>query len=447
VATHIIMVRRERLKPALGRIWSLRLEMSWILFGQFLGFLGGFLGIKVLTNLMGPNGYGQLALGLTIAGLFNTYAYGPVANVVVRFFAICQERGTLGSYFSILKKSHRILALGAICLATVASGATGYFLCAEWALIILLSCLYGVTSGINVSFISLQNAIRQRKIVALHQGADVWLRIGLSIALLFLFSKSGCSALLGYLIGTLLVTISQRIFALKNETIRKNWHAPNANPLQEKEIFKEFASYATSFLLFAVFASFSLYADRWILQGMFGSGAVGVYAAIYQIAASPVSIFFTMVSQLIVPIVFERAGTMTSRSQMENSGRLLRQTTLVSCLVAMVIILGAYLFSEPLIKILTNATFAEYHNLLWIIALGLCLFNLGQQLTIKGLSFNRPRIYLAPKILQALSLIILAYVLAHYFKIAGVAWAVCLSSAIYLVAVLVVNRRLRLEFS
>jgi len=441
------MVRRERLKPALGRIWSLRLEMSWILFGQFLGFLGGFLGIKVLTNLMGPNGYGQLALGLTIAGLFNTYAYGPVANVVVRFFAICQERGTLGSYFSILKKSHRILALGAICLATVASGATGYFLCAEWALIILLSCLYGVTSGINVSFISLQNAIRQRKIVALHQGADVWLRIGLSIALLFLFSKSGCSALLGYLIGTLLVTISQRIFALKNETIRKNWHAPNANPLQEKEIFKEFASYATSFLLFAVFASFSLYADRWILQGMFGSGAVGVYAAIYQIAASPVSIFFTMVSQLIVPIVFERAGTMTSRSQMENSGRLLRQTTLVSCLVAMVIILGAYLFSEPLIKILTNATFAEYHNLLWIIALGLCLFNLGQQLTIKGLSFNRPRIYLAPKILQALSLIILAYVLAHYFKIAGVAWAVCLSSAIYLVAVLVVNRRLRLEFS
>lgn len=441
------MTLKERLKPALYRVWNIRQEMSWIVFGQFLGFLGGFLGIKVLTNLMGPNGYGQLALGLTIAGLFNTYAYGPVANVVVRFFAICQERGTLGSYFSILKKSHRILALGAICLAAVASGVAGYILGGEWALIILLSCLYGVTSGINVSFNSLQNAIRQRKIVALHQGADVWLRIGLSIVLLFLFSKSGCSALLGYLIGTLLVTISQRIFALKNETIRKNWHAPIADPLQEKETFKEFASYATSFLLFAVFASFSLYADRWILQGMFGSGAVGVYAAIYQIAASPVSIFFTMVSQLIVPIVFERAGAMTSRSQMENSGRLLRQTTLVSCLVAMVITLGAYLFSEPLIRILTNATFAEYHNLLWIIALGLCLFNLGQQLTIKGLSFNRPRIYLVPKILQALSLFILGYVLAHYFEIAGVAWAVCLSSAIYLGAVLAVNSRLRPEFT
>lgn len=421
--------------------------MKWILFGQFLGFIGGFIGIKVLTNLMGPNGYGQLALGLTIAGLFNTYVYGPVANVVIRFFSIYRERDTLGSYFSILRKSHRKIAIGGISLAVIASGTTGYFLGGEWGLIILLSCLYGVTSGINVSFISLQNAIRQRKIVALHQGADVWLRIGLSIALLFLFSTSGCFALLGYLIGTLLVTISQRIFALKNETIRKNWQLATPDPHLEKQAFKEFSGYAASFMIFAVFASFSLYADRWILQGLFGSSAVGVYAAIYQIAASPVSIFFTMVSQLIVPIVFERAGSMTTPSQVDSSGKLLHQTILASSLVAIVITFGAYLLSEPLIKILTNATFAEYHNMLWIIALGLCLFNLGQQLTIKGLSFNRPRIYLIPKILQALSLFVLAYVLAHYFEITGVAWAVCLSSAIYLVAVLVVNRRLHLEFS
>ncbi|MDD2337891.1 MAG: oligosaccharide flippase family protein [Geobacteraceae bacterium] len=436
------MALSESLKPVLDRFWNLRQEMTWILFGQFLGFIGGFIGIKFLTNLMGPHGYGQLALGLTIAGLFNTYVYGPVANVVIRFFSVYRERGQLGSYFSILRKSHRLMAVGGISLALVASGATGYFLGSEWALIILLSCLYGVTSGINVSFNSLQNAIRQRKIVALHQGADVWLRIGLSIALLLLFSKSGYFALLGYLSGTLLVTISQRIFALKNETIRKNWHLPATDPLLEKESFQEFSSYATSFMIFAVFASFSLYADRWILQGMFGSSAVGLYAAIFQIAASPVSIFFTMVSQLMVPIVFERAGSMTKVSQVESSGKLLNQTILVSSFVAIVITLALYLFSEPLVRIITNATFAKQHNLLWIIAMGLCFFNLGQQLTIKGLSFNRPRIYLWPKILQAVSLLMMAYFLALHFEIIGVAWAVCLSSLIYLVAVVSVNKKL-----
>jgi O-antigen/teichoic acid export membrane protein len=441
------MALSERLKPVFDRLWNFRHEMKWILFGQFLGFIGGFIGIKVLTNLMGPNGYGQLALGLTIAGLFNTYVYGPVANVVIRFFSVYRERDTLGSYFSILRKSHRMIAIGGICLAVIASGTSGYFLGGEWALIILLSCLYGVTSGINVSFISLQNAIRQRKIVALHQGADVWLRIGLSIALLFLFSTSGCFALLGYLIGTLLVTISQRIFALKNETIRKNWQLATPDPLLEKQAFKEFSGYAASFMIFAVFASFSLYADRWILQGLFGSSAVGVYAAIYQIAASPVAIFFTMVSQLIVPIVFERAGSMTTTSQVESSGKLLHQTILVSSLVSIVITVAAYLFSEPLVRILTTTAFAENHHLLWIIAMGLCMFNLGQQLTIKGLSFNQPRIYLWPKILQALSLFILGFVLAHYFKMTGVAWAVCLSSILYVGAVIAVNRRLQLKTS
>jgi O-antigen/teichoic acid export membrane protein len=73
------------LPPLLDRFRKLRREMGWILCGQFLGFVGGFIGIKVLTNMMGPDGYGQLALGLTIAGLFNTYAYGPVANVVAGF--------------------------------------------------------------------------------------------------------------------------------------------------------------------------------------------------------------------------------------------------------------------------------------------------------------------------------------------------------------------------
>ncbi|MHC1697479.1 MAG: lipopolysaccharide biosynthesis protein [Geobacteraceae bacterium] len=441
------MALRERLKPVLDRFWKLRREMSWILFGQFLGFLGGFIGIKVLTNLMGPTGYGQLALGLTIAGLFNTYVYGPVANVVIRFYSVYRERGQLGSYFSLLKKSHSILALGGICLALAAWATSGYFLGGEWALIILLSCLYGVTSGINVSFNSLQNAIRQRKIVALHQGADVWLRIGLSIALLFLFRSSGCFALLGYLLGTLLVTISQKFFALKNETIRENWNNPTPDPLVQKQAYEEFSSYATSFMIFAVFASFSLYADRWILQGFFGSSAVGLYAAIYQIAASPVTIFFTMTSQMIVPIIFERAGSMTELSQVESSSKLLRQTILASSIAAAVITSVAFLLSEPLVRILTNGTFAEHHAMLSVIVMGLCLFNLGQQLTIKGLSFNQPRIYLWPKILQASSLLVLGYLLARYFAITGVAWAVCLSSLVYLVAVVTVNKRLRLKTS
>lgn len=435
------------LKLLRDRFHSLRREMAWILTGQFFGFVGGFIGIKILTNMLGPTGYGQLALGLTIAGLLNTYAYGPVANVVARYFSVYRERGRLNIYFTVLKCSHRRLALAGVTLAVVAGSGTAWFLGGEWALIVLLSFLYGIASGINASYISLQNAIRQRQVVALHQGADVWLRIGLSVALIFLFAKSGCSALLGYLLGTTLVTLSQRIFALRNSMIHDAWHVPATPPEKVREAWHEFSHYATSFMLFAVFASFSLYADRWLLQGLYGSGAVGIYAAVYQIAASPVNIFFSMVSQLVTPIVFERAGALTSSSNAKSGMALLRQTVMVSSLVALLITAVAAVCSGPLVRVLTNATFAYHHRLLPVMVIGLCIFNLGQQLTIKGLAFNQPRIYLLPKILQAASLLVSGYVLARWYAIAGVAWAVCLSSFVYLAAVLLVNGRLRLNLS
>ncbi len=437
----------ERVKPLLGRLWGLRHEATWILFGQFVGFVGGFIGIKVLTNIMGPKGYGQLALGLTIAGVFNMYVYGPIANVVARFFVAYRERGQLGSYFSVLKKSHGLLALILSLSALAASGIAGLFLGGEWSLIILLSSLFGVASGINVSYISLQSAIRQRKIVALHQGADVWLRIGLSVALLLLFGTSGCYSLLGYLLGTLLVTISQGIFALRNAEIRSHWSGDSADDAEKRGAYREFSGYAASFMLFAVFASVSMYSDRWILQGMFGVGAVGIYSAIYQIAASPVNIFFAMVNQLVVPIVFERAGAMTQQSQAASSASLVRFTVLFSTLAAALITAVACALSEPLVRLLTNRTFAVYHNMLWITVLGLSLFNIAQLFTIKGLYCNRPRIYFWPKAWQAGSFLLLAYLLAKHFGITGVAAAICGSSFLYLGAVVFVNRKITPEFS
>jgi O-antigen/teichoic acid export membrane protein len=437
----------ERLKLLLERSWKLRHEMTWIVTGQVIGFLGGFIGIKVLTNIMGPKGYGQLALGLTIAGIFNMYVYGPIANVVARFFVAYRERGQLGSYFAVLKKYHGLLAVMVSLSSLAASGIAGLYLGGEWALIILLSSLYGVASGINVSYISLQSAIRQRKIVALHQGADVWLRIGLSVALLLLLGNSGYFSLLGYLLGTLLVTISQGIFALRNNEIRFYWRGDAADDAEKRETYREFSGYAASFVIFAVFASVSMYSDRWILQGMFGVSVVGIYSAIYQIAASPVNIFFAMVNQLVVPIVFERAGTMTSAAQAENSAKLVRLTVVLSSLAGIFVTAVSCVFSEPLVRLLTNGTFAGFHNILWIIVLGLFLFNIAQLFTIKGLYCNRPRIYFWPKAWQACSFLLLAYPLAKKYGIYGVAAAICGSSLLYLGSVVFVNRKIALNFN
>lgn len=437
---------RQRLAPPLGQLLhktrALRGELAWIILGQLLGFIAGFAGIKALTNQMGPQGYGQLALGLTIAGVMNLFVYGPVSNVVSRYFAAYRERGDLSLYFPVLRRMHGQLALLLTLLSLMAAGLVYLRVGLLWGLIVLLSCLYGIVSGVNVSFLALQSAIRQRKLVALHQGGDAWLRIALAIALVLLWGKDGSWAMLGYLGGTLLVVVSQRHFALRNGEIARNWGGspPPMNSIMDCR--REFYGYAWPFILFAVFAAVSMYADRWILQGVNGEGAVGIYAAIYQIAASPVNIFFAMVNQLMVPIVFERAADMSTETHVRDSAALLRTTIIVSTACALLITLVAACFSESLVRLITNADFARYHHLLWLTVLGLSLFNIAQLFTIKGLNHNQPRIYLWPKVCQAISFLVLGYLLAKPFPLLGVAWGVCLSSAIYLLAVVAVNRRL-----
>lgn len=433
-----------RIRELIERCLKLRKEIIWVVVGQLLGIAGSFIGIKVLTTSMGPKGYGELALGLTIAGLFNMYIYGPLANVVARYFTVYRERGDLAVYFGVLKRIHLFLAVALTVLAVLVGLILWPWLGLQWALIGLTATLYAVVSGINASYISLQSAIRQRQVVALHQGADVWLRTGLAILLLYTLGANGFSAMLGYVLGTFLITFSQALFARSNGEIALWWDSRVADWKQNRQCQREFAGYASSFVAFAGFAAVSMYADRWVIQGVFGAQEVGIYAAIFQIATAPVNLLFAMINQLMVPIIFERAGAMTSAAQVAESEGLIRQTILVSTLLSLFVIGVSLLLGEPIVSLMTSAHYSEHHGLLWLIVTGIAIFNIGQLFALRGISRNQPKIYLWPKGAQAASFLVLAYLLAKLQGLPGVAMALCLSSVVYLVTVVVANRRLPL---
>ena len=438
---------KHEIVSLLQRAAGLRHEMAWIIFGQFLGFVGGFIGIKVLTGMMGPTGYGELAIGLTIAGILTIYVYGPLSNVVARYYTVYNERQKLGVYFPVLKKIHRFLALLLCLLSVISALIASIWFGRQWGIIILLSLCYGIASGVNASFISLQSAIRQRWIVAVHQGLDVWLRIGLSIALLFFLTADSSYALFGYLIGTLAVTISQYFFARRSPVIADSWSAPQPDRAEEKQCRREFTAYALPFFVFALFATISMYADRWVLQAVSGAASVGIYAAIYQIASSPVNLFFSMVNQLVIPIVFERAGSLKTATQAEKSAELVKITIIGSTIVMLSATGLAWYFGEPLVRLLTNSVFAAEHRVLWITLTGLALFNIAQLVALKGIYGNRPGIYFWPKFLQAAALVGFGLLLTNSYGLTGMAAALCCSSLLYLASVIFVNRRIHFSFA
>jgi O-antigen/teichoic acid export membrane protein len=421
-------------------------EILWVVLGQLLAFSGSFVGIKLLTNVMGPESYGQLALGMTIAGMLNLFAYGPLGSALLRFYSIYREKSQLNVYFCVLRKMHSLCAV-------IISGLTGLVVVLiymwsglEWALLVLMAALFGMASGLNSSLASIQGALRERRVVALHQGADAWLRPVLAVAAIYLVRNTGYSALIGFLLGTTLVSLSQGAWTFYNAEMRGYWRDCTPSETVVRKNLRTLYVYARPFVLWAGIATVGFYIDRWILLILYGAEKVGIYAALYQIANAPVALLAGMINQFSVPIIFERAGAMHSELQSESSTRLLYQTLMVSSLCMLAMIVGAYFLSEPLVRLVTSEAFVNQHSVLWVMVLGLSLFNIGQMLSTKGLCFNQPGVYVFPKFLQGGAFLALAYPLARAYGIPGVAWALCGSSSLYLAAILIVNRRFAVSF-
>lgn len=425
------------------RLFHLKREIAWVVLGQVLAFVGGFAAVSLLSRTMGADGYGQLALGMTVAGTVNLLVYGPLSQIVLRFFSAYQERDRLDSYFWAVKRAHVAFGLFFLVLTGVL-GALGLAYGADWALLAAAGLAFGLVGGINGTFIALQSAVRQQKLVAIHKAADVWLRVGLALALLFVLGRQGQVALIGFCLGTLLVTLSQYRYAarLPGFTVAASG-ASDANRQERRRSLGEFFAYGRPFVIWAGISAIGMYADVWILQQVFGSGEVGVYAALYQVANAPIIFIVGVVNQLSVPVIFKRAGAMATPEQSQASTRLLNLTVLVLIGLLGPVLAASYLLSSVILGVLTPGPFVQHHALLWVLVLGLSVFNLAQFLCTKGFYSNRPEIYLIPKTIHAAIFLLSAYFSALSHGIAGVAWALCGSSAVYLLAVIVVNSRIK----
>src|SRR5665647_2701772 len=95
------------LAPGSERFRRLSKEGAWIVLGQASAVLGSLASVRLLTELLDPAAYGELALGMTVASLVNQTVLGPLSNGITRFYAPAQERGDLRSYLTAVAANTR----------------------------------------------------------------------------------------------------------------------------------------------------------------------------------------------------------------------------------------------------------------------------------------------------------------------------------------------------
>lgn len=419
------------------RFRRLAKEGTWIIVGKIAVVLGSLALVRVLTEFLTPAEYGQLALGLTLVALLGQVVFGGLGAGIGRYYAIASEKTDLHGY---LVASRRLLLYGtgvAVAIGSVAAFGATSFGSSQWVGIALAATLLAVLSGYNSTLDGIQNAARQRAIVAMHSGLDAWLKIGLAVALLLWLGTSSVAVLLGFAASALLVTLSQLVFLRR--TIRP---LPAGSPPPSAGDWPlKIWIYSWPFSTWGIFTWMQQVSDRWAL-GIYGSTQdVGYYAVVFQLGYTPIALVLGLALTFLAPILFHRAGDATSVARNENVAQIVWRITLVALLGTAVAVLATSFLHQWLFSLLVAAEFRGISYLLpWVILAG-GLFAAGQMLSLKLMSEMKARELLFPKIATALIGVGLNVLGAAIAGAEGVVAAMVAFSIIYLAWIILLARR------
>jgi O-antigen/teichoic acid export membrane protein len=427
--------------PALSALRKLRRvkgEVAWTVIGQGTSAIASLVSVRLLTTLLNPSIYGELALGLTVALLVGITLFGPLTNGIVRFYAPALEAGDIQAY---LKATRRLAlaATGVVLLgAAIAAGAMFVLGETRWLALVLSYLVLSVLTGYNQILNGIQNAARQRSIVALHQGVESWARFLAAAAFVLCFGPSGTAAVLGYSTGIVVVLTSQ--FAFFRNILRMPSTAIFDGNWREKIV-----NYSWPFVTWSAFSWAQMSSDRWALATFGGANAVGLYAVLYQLGTYPIAMASATALQLFAPIFYSRAGDGNDLLRNEHVAKLGRNLTTVVLILTGLAVATAMLFHAEIFNLLVATQYASVSNLLPYALLGSGVTAASQMIELSLISQMKTKSLIAAKIATALLGVLLNFAFADLYGIRGVVAAGVIISAFYHVWMLVLVKRVHIH--
>lgn len=417
------------------RFWRLCREGFWVTLGQAAAVAGGLVGVRLLTELMEPAAYGELALGMTMATLVGQVVMGPLGNGATRFYAPAAEEGDLWGYLTAVKQM--------VLSANVWIVSAGFLLIVglviarhtEWNGLAASALVFALLNGNNSILTGIQNAARQRSIVALHQGMESWARFLTAAGLMVLLGPTSTVAMVGYIVGFILVLGSQYVF-FRKIIPGKVTEADNGRNWSE-----QIWNFSWPFATWGVFTWAQMASDRWALVLFTTTQEVGLYAVLFQLGYYPMSMITGMAVQLFAPIFYQRAGDASDSRRNAEVTNLSWRLTGLALMGTCAVFFLALLFHTQIFRILVANQYVFVSNLLpWMVLAG-GVFAAGQTITLNLMSQMKTQTMTVVKIVTAVSGVMFNFVGAYSYGITGIVIASVLFSVFYFLWILLISKK------
>lgn len=419
------------------RFRKLATEGGWIIVGQVAAVLSSLVLVRVLTERLSPLVYGELMLAMTIAGLVNQIVMGGLTGGIGRFYSIASEERDVKGY---LKGSAQLMVYGTCAVVVIGALLIVTLFCISKAVYVPLVTaivLFSISSSYNGTLNAIQNAARDRALVAAHSAADGWLKIALAIGTIHWFGSSSVAVAAAYAVTATAVVISQLVF------VRRLLTEHSCEPTRSYDHWlSRIWEFSWPFATWGLFTWAQQASDRWALSHFASPSEVGKYAVVFQLGYAPIGMMTGLMMTLLGPIMYQRAGGAKDSGRNLSVHDLAWKSTGISIGLTLIAFASAGALHSWLFKFLVAEPFrAASHYLPWMVLAG-GLFAAGQMLSLKLVSDLRPAALTFAKITTAV-IGVLTNVMGAYwmgltgvvassvaFSVAYLGWMMCLAKRV-----------------
>ena len=424
---------------SISRLLRIGRESFWIASGQIAAAIGSVVGIRVLTQVLPPTTYGELALGMTLATLALYIVFNPLSKACLRFYSSAHEALELKEYFLAI---HKMLSQSMVVLICV-----GFLLCLglyltdymQWMWLAIMSFIYTLLFGYSSVLDGVQNAARQRIIVAWHNGSAAWLRFSAAFCLVAYYGISSHIAMAGFALASALILISQSYFFYQN-FLKTTPLRLTLKQVDCQKWTRQMFSYAWPFASWGVFLWGLSVADRWALGIFYDTETVGLYTALFQLGYYPMVFLFLVVSQVATPILFGRSGDGRDPDKIDEARALNHYLTFGYLTITVGMFFLSFLFSNQLFSLVVANQYQEVAKFLpWMILAG-GLFFTGQNTSQLFMIEANTWLLAMPLTTTSILGIIIIFIGAYIWGLPGVVYARVTVSTIHLLCILLLSK-------
>jgi O-antigen/teichoic acid export membrane protein len=281
---------------------GIMVEGLLIAFGQGAQALAMLVGVRLLSELVSPDIYGEVTLFMGAVILGKQIFGFPFLQAALRFYPEAVNKNCVPLLRNMIR-SYLVRIVGSYTVLYLIIG-LGYTVFTNHNISYYLFVLSAGLLCCEVACVletDLYNAARMQSHFVFVQISSAWLRPLFAVLAVFIFGANSVSIISGYLVAIVLVVICLYVFPINRIGIRQGEKVLDSIPKFKQDI----RQYALPLMPLAVFGWISTFSDRYLIGALFDAEQVGIYAVAYSLMSLPFTMVQAVVERTLRPLYFE----------------------------------------------------------------------------------------------------------------------------------------------